>query len=305
VADNRFEDAIVTVKTMFAMARHLNEHPSLLGNLVGAAVAQLAIDPLQEMLEKPGCPNLFWALTRLPSPLVSIDRGMEGQRMRFQNELKELTGSEAMTSEQLNTLIARVEKMNAQMQSADKEAIKTGVYSRANDVERVAAARKRLIGFGIPEERLAKFPPLQIILLHEKRELEVRLDEFLKLVNLPLWQSEELAAKIEPVKGEYLLALGFNSSYILKYRRDQAVLERRFAVLKHIEALRLFAADHQGQLPEKLIDVPVPLPVDPFTGKPFLYSLEGATAHLRGTPPVGNEKNPAFNLHYEIMIRKP
>ncbi len=211
-----------------------------------------------------------------------------------------------MTSEQLNALIARVEKMNAQVQpTAPKDAIKTVVYSRANQVERVAAARKRLIGFGIPEERLAKFPALQIILLDEKREYEVRRDEFLKLFNLPLWQSEELAAKIEPVKSESLLALGFNGSYLLRYRRDQGVLERRFAVLKQIEALRIYAADHQGQLPEKLIDVPVPLPVDPFTGKPFLYSLEGATAHLRGSSPRGQENNIVFNVHYEITIRKP
>jgi hypothetical protein len=305
VADNRFEDAIVTLKTMFAMARHLNEYPNLLGNLVGAAVAVMAIDPLQEMLEKPGCPNLYWTLTRLPSPLVSIDRGMVGQRTQFQNELKELTGSEAMTSAQLNTLIARLEKMNAQAQPAQKDAIKTVAYSRANDVERVAAAKKRLIGFGISEERLAKFPALQIILLDEKRQYEVRLDEFLKLFSLPLWQSEEMAAKIEPVKSESLLALGFNGSYILRYRRDQGVLERRFAVLRYIEALRLYAADHQGQLPEKLIDVPVPLPADPFTGKPFLYSREGDTAHLRGSSPSAQEKNFVFYFHYEITIRKP
>jgi hypothetical protein len=107
------------------------------------------------------------------------------------------------------------------------------------------------------------------------------------------------------VKSESLFALGFNGSYLLRYRQDQGVLERRFAVLKHIEALRLYAADHQGQLPEKLIDVPVPLPVDPFTGKPFLYSLEGATAHLRGSSPRGQENNIVFNVHYEITIRKP
>ena len=66
VALGRFDDAIRTAKTMFAMSRHLGEHPTLIGNLVGIAIAYVAIEPLEEMLEQPGCPNLYWALTNLP-----------------------------------------------------------------------------------------------------------------------------------------------------------------------------------------------------------------------------------------------
>ena len=66
---------------MFAMARHLGEHPTLIGNLVGMAIAFTAINPLELMLEQPGCPNLYWALTNLPDPLVSIKTGLEGERL--------------------------------------------------------------------------------------------------------------------------------------------------------------------------------------------------------------------------------
>jgi hypothetical protein len=48
----------------------------------------------------------------------------------------------------------------------------------------------------------------------------------------------------------------------------------------------------------------VPLPDDPFTGGPFRYEVDGATAHLRGSPPRGEEKNPEFNVHYEVTLRK-
>ena len=54
----------------------------------------------------------------------------------------------------------------------------------------------------------------------------------------------------------------------------------------------------------ELDEVGVPLPADPFTGKPFRYEVTDGTAHLRGSPPKGNEKDPSFNLHYEITIRK-
>jgi hypothetical protein len=71
-----------------------------------------------------------------------------------------------------------------------------------------------------------------------------------------------------------------------------------------VEAIRLYAADHKGELPAKLCDISVPLPVDPITGKPFRYAVESGTAHLRGTPPKGQEDNPPFNIHYEITVRK-
>ena len=81
VALGRFDDALRTAKTLFAMSRHLGEHPTFVGNLVGIAIAYVAIGPLEEMLEQPGCPNLYWALTNLPDPLVPLDKGAEGERV--------------------------------------------------------------------------------------------------------------------------------------------------------------------------------------------------------------------------------
>ncbi|HEV3384496.1 MAG TPA: hypothetical protein VG097_06750, partial [Gemmata sp.] len=136
-----------------------------------------------------------------------------------------------------------------------------------------------------------------------KREFEVRRDEFMKLMNLPTWQMEEQIKDIKLDKDTFIF--GSLVPAIQKVLRAQARLEQRIALLRHVEAIRLYGAEHKGQLPEKLKDITVPLPDDPYTGKPFRYTLEGATAHLRGTPPLGFEKNPAFNIHYEITIKKP
>lgn len=75
--------------------------------------------------------------------------------------------------------------------------------------------------------------------------------------------------------------------------------DREIAVLRVVEALRLYAAKHDGQLPEKLDDVTsVPVPDDPVTGEPFEYRVEGDTAHLQGPSLPGDP------LNYEItMIR--
>jgi len=93
----RFDDAIVSAKTLFALARHTGEHPTLIGDLVGLAIAQIAISPLEEMLQQPGCPNLYWALTNLPSPFISLEKGLEGERMMILTELRDLDDKTPMT----------------------------------------------------------------------------------------------------------------------------------------------------------------------------------------------------------------
>src|SRR5262245_20299213 len=42
VALGHFDDAVRTAKTMFAMSRHMAEHPTLIGDLVGIALAMQA-----------------------------------------------------------------------------------------------------------------------------------------------------------------------------------------------------------------------------------------------------------------------
>ena len=53
------------------------------------------------------------------------------------------------------------------------------------------------------------------------------------------------------------------------------------ARLRIFEALRIYAAAHDGQLPEKLSDIhEVPIPVNPYDDKPFTYHRDGNRAML-------------------------
>ena len=300
VALRRFDAALATAKTMFALARHTGEHPTLIGELVGIAIASVAVGPFEEMLGQPGCPNLYWALTALPHPFISMDRGLEGERLLIAAELRDLDDAKPMTAAQLKALIAHIDRFR-EIGRGERKTVEW-LRERAKDEKNLAAARAKLAEQGLPADRLETFSPYQVLLLEARFDYEVRRDEEMKLTYLPTWEAlarlDALPKPTEPPLLDSLLAA------LHKIRRAQGRLEQRIALLRHVEALRLHAAAHGGALPAALSEVAVPLPADAFTGKPFRYELIDGVGHLRGTPPKGEESVAAYNIHYEITIRK-
>jgi hypothetical protein len=305
VALGRFDDALRTAKTMFAMSRHLGEHPTFVGNLYGFVIANLAIGPLEEMLEQQGCPNLYWALTNLPNPLVSVATASQGERVGIiQWVFSDLDDSAPMSADRLKRLIAYLDKLiEREFPKKLGKGLQAWLDARTKDEGLVLAARRRLVESGLSEERVHLFPADQVILLDEKRELEVRFDDAMKTINLPVWQAETVGNRHKLTNEPALFADSF-VPVVDKVIRVRGRLDQRIALLRHVEALRLYAAEHNRTLPAKLSDVTVPLPDDPFTGKPFRYEVTGNTAHLRGTPPSGMEKDPLYHVHYEVSLRK-
>jgi len=305
VAQGWFDDALRTAQTLFAMTRHLGEHPTLIGDLVGIAIAFETIGPLEEMLEQPGCPNLYWALATLPTPLVPLDKGMEGERMIVRWVFRDLDENAPMSADQLKKSIAHLDELLAIVAvTSTKPRMRAWLDQRTKDERKVSAARRRLVESGLPEERLRRFPADQVMMLDEKRELDVRHDDLTKTMGLPVWQGDALAAQISRSYTEPALFADAVVPLTYTVRKAQARLDQRIALLRQVEALRLHAAEHNGTLPAKLSEVSVPLADDPITGKPFRYELKGGTAHFRGSPPSGEEKNADFNIHYEVTLQK-
>jgi hypothetical protein len=311
IADGRFDDAITTAKTMFALARHFETHPSLIADLVGLAIAGLGMGTLEEMIQQPGCPNLYWALTDLPRPFIDLRKGLQGERLMVAAEFPGLIDTAPMSEPQLQRILARWGEGMKHMTETKKKEMTGWIEGLAKDEDRVRAARQRLIA-GFPQERVKKFPALQAVLLDDKREYEAQLDEEIKWMVLPFWQGEAgyLANVARPNKhetlfGKLLLTLFGEPSWDrFKVRGAQVRVDRRIAMLRTVEALRLYAADHDGKLPGKLGDLTVPVPDDPITGKPFTYKVENSTAELRGGPPKAFATNSAFNLRYVITVKK-
>jgi hypothetical protein len=306
IAERRFADATATVKTLLAMSRHLGEAPTLIADLVGVAIAVATFHALDELIEQPGSPNLYWALTNLPHPVVDLRKGLQGERVFLEAELRPIDERAPMSEAQMQQVVKRAQVLHEVGQEGKKDKVNLAAWitERAGNPAEVNAARKRLVESGLAAETLQRFPALQILLLDEKVSCLVRRDAAQKVMPLPYWRAKTLLTA-EPVAkpDEKTLYADLIPAY-LKVWEAATRLDQRVALLRCVEGLRLYAAAHDGKLPAKLADVPVPLPVDPVTGQPFVYSIEGETATVRGTAPAGLEKSASFNVRYEIKIAK-
>ncbi|MDY3559909.1 hypothetical protein R5W23_001095 [Gemmata sp. JC673] len=303
IARGDFDDAVRTTKTMTALARHLGEYPTAAAARLGLKVANLALDALWELVQQPNAPNLYWALTDLPAPLVDLRRGLQGDRALADSELKLFRDDRAMTGAETDEIVGRLSGRAGyirQRAGLPPHDLRTALTARAQDAGTVRAARARLIEAGAGQFAVGTFSDVQVVLLDDKREYEIARDDRLKQLGLKAWEIDARAtdARCNGLFADLL-------PRVTELRHEQARFEQRVALLRHVEALRLFAATGSGALPVSLTEVGVPVPDDPFTGKPFAYTLSGGVAQLRGAAPKGEEKNPHFAAAFDVTLGSP
>lgn len=310
VKDGEFYRVTVTAKTMFGLAKMLEQHPTLIGNLVGIAIASMAVHGLEEAIQQPGCPNLFWSFTDLPHPFFDLRYGLAGERTFLEKgqfaDLKKPT--RALSTQEVNDHLKTMTEMFAMAHEgpgAFRENPRVRYALIAADEKKMDAARRRLTESGVSADVVKAMPPLQIAMVEDFYQYTLVRDEMFKWMNLPypvamkgLTETDEV---IKKAKSEWYLGPMLLPA-VMKVKGAQARIEQRVGYLRIIEAVRLYAHEHGGQLPATLGDIKLPLPVDPFTGKPFEYEVKDGVATLHGTPPL--KDSPTMNRYYEIRVRK-
>jgi len=328
LAEGRIEDALRDVQTMFAMARHANSGPTLICALVAAALTNSACDVLQEVIQEPNAPNLYWSLTDLPAPFIDLKSAFQGERLagygafpgmgRFARDRT----SAPLTPDECTKLTADLLLGSTTTRvSLGKEILrKHEAAKRARQVVDpdfdVAYLR---VGSGAAQFRIeddhGERGEDQVAMLRVFVDYESVLDEMRKLTSLPFWQAapalEELYKRLAKAPQSELDAPIVPFGLQL-FRPHASVIEartrceRRLAVLRCIEAIRLYAAAHGGRLPTKLADIQeVPVPLDPFTGQFLEYRVMGerATLSSSGRPVFGVRDSPRDRVAYDLAVK--
>ncbi len=150
--------------------------------------------------------------------------------------------------------------------------------------------------------------PSQVLLLYQSNLYHEYRDEVFKASYLPFSQAHRLSKETDRrLKSAPDTEAGRLTRLFLpaltKVELAQVRIERKLAALRVIEALRMHAAAHDGQLPDKLDEVAIaPVPNDPGTGRPFEYRRDGQTATLLSRIP--GESLEMTGLRYRVTIRK-
>jgi len=332
ILDGHPDLAFHWIEVGFAMSRHVGETPFLISSLVGDAIAGTLKQPLEDLVQTSGAPNLYWALATRPRPLIDMQRSIEGERYLLERELPELreVDGPAWSNEKArlfgDELFGKLKVFTGDLSWIGSATGKGGAgATRLQDlpsrlalaamVARVYPEAKRaLITRGRTAAEVDAMPTLQVVLIHAHREYQILRDDIFKRSAFPYWQTKGLmdhywlqrqtvATKVtNPILTMFTSLMPAIQSAL----QANARIERQFDALQCVEAIRMYAAQHDGALPESLDAMTeTPLPVDSFTGKPFEYKkVDDTTAKLSATIPPGVPQHPSYRINYELKLVK-
>jgi len=329
LAEGRFEDAIQTLQVLFRSAKDVGEDPTLIQMLVGLAISSTAIQEIEHWVQRPDSPNLYWALTALPRPLIDPRPGLEGESVFFDTTLPNIKEIEkgplsvSRADEILAGMFSTLEKLqNSGMvegatNSGDAEAALKHLAFNAAKILYVTTqyegAKKYLIEDGMKPDVVAKMAPAQVVALRSIRRIRGLFDDQFKCFLLPIPQGRAEFAKLgdetKKARDENSLDLLFVVALMMspameRAHESHARIERKLAALRTLEAIRLHASANGGQLPKALADVTALfVPGDPVTGKPFEYSVNGKSFTLIGPAPNGVKPDQRNSIHYQVTMR--
>jgi tetratricopeptide (TPR) repeat protein len=307
-AECQFDKALYTLQTGFVLARDIGDGSILIQDLVGIAIGTIMLGRLDELIQQPGFPNLYWALMSLPRPFIDVRGSIRMELGTIYRSFPGLRGLEErrMNAGQVEALIDEVKKGIGPFEEGGlKEAFnKAALTLGAATV--YPQARKYFLDRGRSEDKLKAMPPLQVVLAYYLNQYDVLRDEVLKGLQLPPWQARLGLKKAEKEiraapPSHPIILLQLLMPALTKVYEAHVRLERRLAGLRCAEAILLHAALHEGKLPAKLADVTdLPLPLDPVTGKGFdgFYKAEGDKAVLEIPPPP--DQPPQLGQRYEF-----
>jgi hypothetical protein len=281
MAEGKFDDAIRTLQTGLALARHVGDADTLIYNLVGIAIAHIMLGRIEELIQQPGSPNLFWSLTALPSPFVDIRRSLRVELntlYRSFPKLRELERDAAkkpLSTKEVEQLVGEIVRdWGKVVGDVPGWEGKAGLALLA--LKAYPDAKKYLADQGYTKEEIEALPALQAVVVYFLDQYNQVRDDVLKWANAPPWQAKP---KIDEISRAAFKAaqggggnpiIGLLMPAISKVYEAQTRTEHVIARLRCAEALRLYAAAHDGKAPPKLADVgDLPLPTDPYTGKGF------------------------------------
>lgn len=315
IAEGRINDAIEITGQQFALARHLGQDDFVISGWHGIAIAGIAWNDALYLVQHPKTPNLYWAFATMPKPLVDLRHSLANERQyvyhhcKVLREVDETPRPASYWRGFLDRLVLQTgygviaSELDLPMIHGDPP------LARALLAAYIAAAypgaREYLMKeCELPVKQVDAYPIAQVVFLAAVRYYDRRRDDSFKWTHLPFWQAYASDARrgaddaMRAASERYGWCTAPTSVLLSSFmvsRAAEARCEQTIALIQTVEAIRMYGAAHDGKLPRSLDELPVPAPVEPFTGKPIDYECFGSRAVLDGHALPG--------LRYRLVLR--
>lgn len=308
IAEGQIDQALRMMSEGMYMGRCIAEGPTIIQSLVGISIEATMLKEVEQLAQVRDCPNLYWALTSLPDPLIDMHLSLQYEHEGIFVEFPQIRNieNEVLTPEQaLGIITDFLNKMQSLVGGSIFDDPFKALVPAGWVMIHYSDAKKYLESKGYSRERIDAMPAVQAVLIFQKQQYMEMADNMFKWLEIPYYQSQPYLQKSEQQQSSFTnQGLKTNLFSILtpalyKVAFVQARLDRNVAMLRTIEAIRMFVAAHPGQLPATLADMTsVPIPSDPVTGKDFLYSrIDAKNARLEAPKaPAEDQNRPVYEL---------
>ena len=191
IAYGEYDQAIEMLQMGYALGRHVAEQPTLVSNLVGLAIHGQMLGRMMECVQQPDSPNLYWALSMLPRPLVDLHKAMEAEMYSIYlsfPELRDLDKKDyppAYWKYLLEKTIGALYRFTGEGPAAES------TVSVPLVLQGYPRAKQWLIDHGARRKRSKKMPVAQIVLLYTLHTYDELRDDMFKWMFLPYFEARK------------------------------------------------------------------------------------------------------------------
>ena len=309
IAQRDFPEAHEGILTQLASARHIARTPILVNRLVAENIARQALQSIELLIQQPDSPNLYWALALLPDELGDSTAFLQWESEMLPRSLPSLRNGEPDTEDPRWKKIAEeFSTFMMEMSGVKPMSIQEGLALKS---KMLAEASEYLVREQLCSEQQMKNWSEEAIVMRWILDLNTvihgRIEAAYQLA--PPQALEELADVMKLIDDETKRIDAPASPFPASCRNiylTTHLFDRHVKFLQTIEALRDYTASHKNQLPKSLDELELHAPIDPLTGKPFLYELNGDKATLRTPeiPDLTKEQQQSIPKSYTLTIKK-
>ena len=197
VLEGKNDEALHWIQVGSAVARHVSQGPTLIQSLVGISLSSVMTKPLEDLIQSPGMPSLYWALAGRPRPFIDLTPAYDGERFLLEQEVPQLLDLDSALWSHEKARAFRNELQHKLFKLAgwaDRSPFGSGSpdlddWSQQLGLAALVAqvypeAKRVLIAQGRPATQVKAMPVVQVAALYTFQSYQQTRDDLFKWTNL-------------------------------------------------------------------------------------------------------------------------